>query len=410
MNRKITEQQINDFFKSLGMEEEIDKLSEAFADQFMIQGAVTEHLREALQRASDSLLDLIWERIVDQEATGEADRAKKEEILYQDIQDDLKENLYFMEPEELILLIRTMNGYPIDLMETAVINEEFVPRGWVFTFLENDSAVFAVMDELRQIIASIEELETKQKMSFIMSVRYVVNNCLRLYGVFRQQQIEDIYNAIVDVDEGQEREQEMEAVSQYIKKLLPVFEEQGLIWLDGEYIVSPYLQTRDEYLDLLRRQSTKNYYLPDADEIKTHAKGKTLEKTPEYERVHQCLTREIRDKEQAEEMLEDIAEYIARDDWDLPEVMNCLYNWDVIFGNKKSAERMAEALSAWIYRVRRWSECGHYRNKQDLGDMEEQFSSYFGRQGQKKSKTAKVYPNDPCPCGSGKKYKKCCGR
>ena len=22
----------------------------------------------------------------------------------------------------------------------------------------------------------------------------------------------------------------------------------------------------------------------------------------------------------------------------------------------------------------------------------------------------KVYPNDPCPCGSGKKFKKCCGR
>ena len=25
-------------------------------------------------------------------------------------------------------------------------------------------------------------------------------------------------------------------------------------------------------------------------------------------------------------------------------------------------------------------------------------------------KEQKVYPNDPCPCGSGKKYKKCCGR
>ncbi len=22
----------------------------------------------------------------------------------------------------------------------------------------------------------------------------------------------------------------------------------------------------------------------------------------------------------------------------------------------------------------------------------------------------KIYPNDSCPCGSGKKYKKCCGR
>ena len=27
-----------------------------------------------------------------------------------------------------------------------------------------------------------------------------------------------------------------------------------------------------------------------------------------------------------------------------------------------------------------------------------------------KRETEKVYPNDPCPCGSGKKYKQCCGR
>ena len=28
----------------------------------------------------------------------------------------------------------------------------------------------------------------------------------------------------------------------------------------------------------------------------------------------------------------------------------------------------------------------------------------------KRRENAKVYPNDPCPCGSGKKYKQCCGR
>ena len=28
----------------------------------------------------------------------------------------------------------------------------------------------------------------------------------------------------------------------------------------------------------------------------------------------------------------------------------------------------------------------------------------------KKRDVDKVYPNDPCPCGSGKKYKQCCGR
>ena len=32
------------------------------------------------------------------------------------------------------------------------------------------------------------------------------------------------------------------------------------------------------------------------------------------------------------------------------------------------------------------------------------------QKGPVKREVAKVYPNDPCPCGSGKKYKQCCGR
>ena len=28
----------------------------------------------------------------------------------------------------------------------------------------------------------------------------------------------------------------------------------------------------------------------------------------------------------------------------------------------------------------------------------------------KRREAEKVYPNDPCPCGSGKKYKNCCGK
>ena len=33
-----------------------------------------------------------------------------------------------------------------------------------------------------------------------------------------------------------------------------------------------------------------------------------------------------------------------------------------------------------------------------------------GIQGDMKVSSRKIYPNDPCPCGSGKKYKKCCGK
>ena len=37
--------------------------------------------------------------------------------------------------------------------------------------------------------------------------------------------------------------------------------------------------------------------------------------------------------------------------------------------------------------------------------VENRTKSYLMRHNQRK-----LYPNDPCPCGSGKKYKKCCGK
>ena len=52
-------------------------------------------------------------------------------------------------------------------------------------------------------------------------------------------------------------------------------------------------------------------------------------------------------------------------------------------------------------------------NTDNLPDDEETKKNLYKEQ--KSSSTIhreekKVYPNDPCPCGSGKKYKKCCGR
>lgn len=38
------------------------------------------------------------------------------------------------------------------------------------------------------------------------------------------------------------------------------------------------------------------------------------------------------------------------------------------------------------------------------------FSMPEGLGGPVQSTVKKIYPNDPCPCGSGRKYKKCCGR
>lgn len=65
-------------------------------------------------------------------------------------------------------------------------------------------------------------------------------------------------------------------------------------------------------------------------------------------------------------------------------------------------KNMVAAEADWLYELEEWK---------DIFDEEKRKALYK----EKKSSTTivkdkKVYPNDPCPCGSGKKYKKCCGR
>ncbi|MCM1325101.1 MAG: SEC-C metal-binding domain-containing protein [Bacteroidales bacterium] len=65
-------------------------------------------------------------------------------------------------------------------------------------------------------------------------------------------------------------------------------------------------------------------------------------------------------------------------------------------------KNMVAAEADWLYNLEEWN---------DIFDEDTRKALY---KEQKSSTTVvkdkKIYPNDPCPCGSGKKYKKCCGR
>lgn len=69
---------------------------------------------------------------------------------------------------------------------------------------------------------------------------------------------------------------------------------------------------------------------------------------------------------------------------------------------KKLYYNMVEARADWLYNLPEWDALLSESERKEL---------YLS---QKKSGTVikpdKIGRNDPCPCGSGKKYKKCCGR
>lgn len=65
-------------------------------------------------------------------------------------------------------------------------------------------------------------------------------------------------------------------------------------------------------------------------------------------------------------------------------------------------KNMVAADADWLYNLEEWNDIFDEETRKELYKEQKRSTTIV--------KEAKVYPNDPCPCGSGKKYKKCCGR
>ena len=75
---------------------------------------------------------------------------------------------------------------------------------------------------------------------------------------------------------------------------------------------------------------------------------------------------------------------------------------NLVFDKEKLYKNMVAAKADWLYGLSEWNA---------IFDEDKQKALYKEQKdSQTVKKGAKIYPNDPCPCGSGKKYKKCCGK
>ncbi|MFW6678035.1 SEC-C metal-binding domain-containing protein [Lacrimispora sp. AGF001] len=63
---------------------------------------------------------------------------------------------------------------------------------------------------------------------------------------------------------------------------------------------------------------------------------------------------------------------------------------------------MVEAKAEWLYSLPEWDQILTEEKKKELYKTQKASGTIV--------KGAKIGRNDPCPCGSGKKYKKCCGQ
>ncbi len=72
------------------------------------------------------------------------------------------------------------------------------------------------------------------------------------------------------------------------------------------------------------------------------------------------------------------------------------------FDKTRLYQNMVDAKADWLYELPAWNNIFTAEQKKALYLEQKKKGTVV--------KAAKVGRNDPCPCGSGKKYKHCCGR
>ena len=75
---------------------------------------------------------------------------------------------------------------------------------------------------------------------------------------------------------------------------------------------------------------------------------------------------------------------------------------NLIFDKEKLYKNMVDAKADWLYGLPMWDNIFDEDKKKALYREAKKANTVI--------KGKKVGRNDPCPCGSGKKYKNCCGR
>lgn len=313
-------------------------------------------------------------------------------------------------------------------------------------YAASGGGVFYVFDDVARVWKSVrnKKFETyRKKASWVWKCLYWTEE---MYGYTPIENFLDVINA-------------RKGFHMTEAELIDIFDHfpEDRLWtirFDDIFVSALFVDAPDALRELRIRQGAKEFYIPSASEVEEFFETGALLSTPEYRDMQRFVESEFGlPEEKAEDILRDLWHKITEDD-DPHETMQWYWN-QFEFDGEVQVNRIVNLYMQLMNGTRMRMNRGftpkemHFKNpvkpgtastimagsslaakmlKEAAPDLEKagfkidldsnagtvsginmqggaEFTGEMGPQMQKK-----VYPNDPCPCGSGKKYKKCCGR
>ena len=356
----------------------------------------------------------------------------------------MRRRIAVLSPECRILLERAMREpfipTPEEMDDALCLHESD------YAFLNKREQLDVPVD----VKIAYEKINTPEFRKYARKMSWL-SQCLNFgevfYGVFDKDVLRKIYNVRKGYHISEEQLEKM--CNEFPDDMTECHMEEG-----QRFIVAEYLAYRDRYKDLLDIQAGKDFYIPNAQEVLDYARNLYLSQEPAYQNFREFLQHEIG-------MTYDEADAEALETWDkiqfdidFTEIVQYIIDVyeDLLDGTK--IEKIIQLLQEVNNNTRMRIHRGHTPNEMMRKGMEEDRlsqkpivvpgsteaanllksaseelkemgvcvdfdsnavivpnnSSQNNVFGQVANSFKKIYPNDPCPCGSGKKFKKCCGK
>lgn len=345
--------------------------------------------------------------------------------------------------------------------ECRILLERAMREAFIPTPEEMDDALclhesdYAFLNKREQLDVPVdvkiayEKINTPEFRKYARKMSWL-SQCLNFgeafYGVFDKDVLRKIYNVRKGYHISEEQLEKM--CNEFPDDMTECHMEEG-----QRFIVAEYLAYDDRYKNLLDIQAGKDFYIPNAQEVLDYARNLYLSQEPAYQNFREFLQHEIG-------MTYDEADAEALETWDkiqfdidFTEIVQYIIDVyeDLLDGTK--IEKIIQLLQEVNNNTRMRIHRGHTPNEMMRKGMEEdRFSqkpivvpgsteaanllksaseelkemgvcvdfdsnavivpnnfSQNNVSGQAANSIKKIYPNDSCPCGSGKKFKKCCG-
>lgn len=287
--------------------------------------------------------------------------------------------------------------------------EELLNWGYVASATDGR---FSVPIDVKEIYNSFKGKnfdEDRKKVSYVMlclktaALLYEVTPMSILIKLIKQ-------NSEIDIDVNE--------IHLIIEKLPPEINEY-FIKDDTLYVESLYNNSKN----ILEIQGQNDYYIPTLEEIYIYGKYGYDEDLEESINLYNLLLNDFELEEDEAEILTRIIQIQLSAGESIEKIVKQIVESGVMIPNETVGKLLISSLIDLSLNVRKVDNRGH--KDIELHKTDELLKSLYQEYEEKtindksnandnnvidfeKAKKGKIYPNDPCPCGSGKKYKNCC--